>query len=86
MKDQRRTDIVCFWLLGTITKDRRKNDVKARGFQVNTKQRGTNEQQEGKNAKRGGEKLRKRKLQSAKLIMNSVWKIHEVVRGKGPKS
>ena len=55
--------------------------AKARGFQVNTEQRGTNEQQQDKECQTKGqelEKLRVQKSQSAKIFMKLVWKIHEV--------
>ena len=38
--------------------DQRKINAKARGFQVNTKQRRTNEQREGKECEMRGHKLR----------------------------
>lgn len=67
-------------------KDQRKFDIKVRGFHVNTKRRGTNEQWEGKNANWGGKKLRITKPWSAKYTMKLVWKFHEVARGEGPLS
>ena len=51
-------DISCFWLWGIVMKDQRKIEVKARGFQVNTQQRGTNEQWQAKNVKQEGKRLR----------------------------
>ena len=39
-----------------------------------------------KNVKRGGEKLRIQKPQSANFFMKFVCKIFEVARGKGPLS
>ena len=47
-KDHRRTEVVCFYLWDNVMKDQRKINTNAIGFQVNTKRRGTNEQQEGK--------------------------------------
>ena len=63
-------------------KNQRIINVEPRGCHVNIKQRGTNKK--AKNVKRGGEELRIQKPQSAKRSMKSVWKIHEVARGKGP--
>ena len=56
-------------------------NTKARGFHVNTKQRGTKEQRQGKECQTKWEeldKLRVQKSQSAKIFMKLVWKIHEV--------
>ena len=48
IKEQRSTSTTCFSLRGNVLKDQRKIHVKARGLHVNTKQRETNKQQEGK--------------------------------------
>ena len=69
IKYYRRTNIACFGLWGNVMKDRRKINIKAREFQVNTKQRGTNKQQ-GKNAKWGCEELRIWKPQVQKDLWN----------------
>ena len=56
-------------------------NTKAKGFQVNTKQRGTKEQRQGNECQpkwQELEKLRVQKSQSAKIFLELVWKIHEV--------
>ena len=60
-----------------------------RKLQVNTKQRGANEQREGKECKtrrQAIEELRIRKPRSTKIFMKLAWKFHEATRGKGTLS
>ena len=85
----RRTYTACFRLRDIVMKDQRKYDFKVIDLQVNTKQRGMNEQREGKGYEMRRwaiKKLRIRKPHGAKGFMKLVWKIHEATRGKGPLS
>ena len=54
--------IACFQLWGIVMKDQRKIDVKARGFQVNIEQRGTNGQREGKECKTRRQEVEKLRM------------------------
>ena len=65
IKDKRRINIACFWLWGIVMKDPRKIDVKARRFQLHTKERITNEQWECN--------MKMRNVQDHK-----VWKVYEI--------
>jgi hypothetical protein len=68
-------------------KDHRKIEVKARGVQVNTNQRGTQEQPEGKEWETRRREVENMKTTTkCKTFMKFIWKIHEAVGGKGPLS
>ena len=58
IKDRRRTYIACLRLWGTVIKDQRIIDVKARGFQYTHNREEPMNNEKAKNAKREGEKLR----------------------------
>ena len=65
-------------------KDQRKMKVRARGFQVNTKQRATNEQEEGKECEARRQEVENTKTAKCEKIYEIGLEIHEVARGKGP--
>jgi hypothetical protein len=69
-------------------KDQRKIIIKARGFQVNTNQRGVNEQQEGKECKTRRQEIENTKSTKCTNVyeIGLIWNILEVVRGEDPLS